>query len=94
MTVDEMNEKVAELQNAALESAATHIKSQNETHLNIRVISCCLAVLLFTAMVCATVLGCYAIWQQQETIREQQYALNMQSYDRQNGQDSGSPGNA
>ena len=67
-----MQEKISELQNEALEAAAQHIRQQRTR------IAVCLTCLLVIAMICATVLGCTAIMAQQETIREQQYALNMQ----------------
>lgn len=73
-----MQEKVSELQNEALEAAAEHIRQQRNRNANSRLIAVCLTCLLVVAMICATVLGCNAIMAQQETIREQQYALNMQ----------------
>lgn len=38
----------------------------------------CATIVLVVACICATIVGVYAIQEQQETIREQQYALNMQ----------------
>ena len=73
-----MQEKVSELQNEALEAAAEHIRQQRNRNANSRLIAVCLTCMLVVAMICATVLGCTAIMAQQETIREQQYALNMQ----------------
>ena len=73
-----MQEKISELQNEALEAAAQHIRQQRTRNANSRLIAVCLTCLLVIAMICATVLGCTAIMAQQETIREQQYALNMQ----------------
>lgn len=73
-----MQEKISELQNEALEAAAEHIRQQRTRNANSRLIAVFLTCLLIVAMICATVLGCTAIMAQQETIREQQYALNMQ----------------
>ena len=73
-----MQEKVSELQNEALEAAAEHIRQQRNRNANSRLIAVCLTCLLVVVMICATVLGCTAIMAQQETIMEQQYALNMQ----------------
>lgn len=73
-----MQGKISELQKEAIEAAAEHIKQQRTRNANSRLIAACLTCLLVVAMICATVLGCNAIMAQQETIREQQYALNMQ----------------
>lgn len=73
-----MQEKVSELQNEALEAAAEHIRQQRNRNANSRLVAVCLTCLLVVAIICATVLGCMAIMAQQETIIEQQYALNMQ----------------
>lgn len=73
-----MQEKISDLQNEALEAAAEHIRQQRNRNANSRLVAVCLTCLLVVAMICATVLGCAAIMAQQETIREQQYALNMQ----------------
>lgn len=73
-----MQEKISELQNEALEAAAEHIRQQRARNANSRLVAVCLTCLLVVAMICATVLGCTAIMSQQDTIREQQYALNMQ----------------
>ena len=69
---------INELQNAAIETAAEHIKSQRKLHNDMRVKMCCITVFACLALICATVLAICAIHEQQETIREQQYALNMQ----------------
>lgn len=73
-----MQEKISQLQNEALEAAAEHIRQQRTRNANSRLIAVCLTCLLVGAMICATVMGCIAIMAQQETIKEQQYALNMQ----------------
>lgn len=73
-----MQEKIVELQNEALSAATEHIRAQRKRNENSRIIAVCLTCLLIVAIICATVLGCNAIMAQQETIREQQYALNMQ----------------
>lgn len=71
-------EHTATIQKEALDSAAEHIRSQRRTLVNVKIFAICLTALLVVAMVCATVLGVTAITKQQETIIEQQYALNMQ----------------
>lgn len=73
-----MQEKLVELQNEALSAATEHIREQRKRNENSRIIAVCLTCLLVVAIICATVLGCTAITAQQETIQEQQYALNMQ----------------
>ena len=62
----------------AVHSATERIKNDKRNHERKKLLTVCLSVLLGVAMVCGTFLACYAIKQQQETIREQQYALNMQ----------------
>lgn len=73
-----MQKQLTDLQNEALEAATEHIREQRKRNANSRMIAICLTCLLIVAIICATVLGCTAITAQQETIREQQYALNMQ----------------
>lgn len=73
-----MNTNINELQNEAIAAAAEHIREQRKKNAHLRLIICCLTILLIVAMICATVLGVTAICKQQETILEQQYALNMQ----------------
>lgn len=73
-----MQKQLTDLQNEALAAATEHIREQRKRNANSRMIAVCLTCLLVVAIVCATVLGCTAIMAQQETIREQQYALNMQ----------------
>lgn len=71
-------DKMTELQNEALAAATEHIKQQRKrnecNHLKI----ICLTIIICVGLISAAVLGCFAIYSQQETIREQQYALNMQ----------------
>ena len=73
-----MNTDINELQNEAIAAAAEYIREQRKKNANMRVITYCLTLLLIVAMICATVLGVTAICKQQQTIIEQQYALNMQ----------------
>lgn len=73
-----MDAKIDELKSEAIATATEHIREQRKRGQNIKTIAACLTVLLAVAMICATVLGCFAIVKQQETIIEQQYALNMQ----------------
>lgn len=64
--------------NAAIEAATEHIREQRKTAENLRIKVYCLTALLIVAMICAAVVGCFAIYAQQQTIIDQQYALNMQ----------------
>lgn len=69
---------INELQNAAIEAATEHIKGQREANKMAKVKMYCLTAILCVLIVCAAVVACFTINAQQETIREQQYALNMQ----------------
>lgn len=73
-----MQNKMNELQNDAIAAATEHIREQRKKNANTRIIAYCLTAILCITIICATVLGCYTIRKQQETIIEQQYALNMQ----------------
>lgn len=73
-----MQSKINELQNEAIAAATDHIREQRKKNENTRIIAYCLAILIGIAMICGTILACIAIIEQQNTIREQQYALNMQ----------------
>lgn len=64
--------------NGAIGTATEHIKSQREMLKAMKIKLYCLTAVVCCLIVCATVLGCFAINAQQQTIREQQYALNMQ----------------
>lgn len=76
MTDKEMNTMKAA--NAAIEAATEHIREQRKTTKNLKIKVYCLTALLIVAMICAAVVACFAIYAQQQTIIEQQYALNMQ----------------
>ena len=52
--------------------------SESSEKQELRVLAYCLTALLCVSLVCGTVWGCYSIHEQQKTILEQQYALNMQ----------------
>lgn len=69
---------IGELQNAALETAAQHIRGQREANQTSKVKLYCLTAFACVVVICAAVVGCFAIYSQQQTIIEQQYALNMQ----------------
>lgn len=73
-----MENKIQELQAEAIDAATQHIREQRKANENMRIKVYCLTVLLIVAMVCATVIACFSIYSQQQTIIEQQYALNMQ----------------
>lgn len=68
-------EKLTELQNEALAAAAEHIRQQRKKSKDLKTWIICACVLLCVAMVCATVLGCCAIVEQQKTIRMQSDVL-------------------
>lgn len=69
---------INELQNAALSAAVDHIKDQREANRTYRLKTYCLTVFACILVICATALAGFAIYSQQKTIIEQQYALNMQ----------------
>lgn len=62
----------------AVKSATERIRKDKQLHERKKLLTVCITVLLAVAMVCGTVLGCYTVKKQQETIVEQQYALNLQ----------------
>lgn len=62
----------------AAKDAANRIKKDKRTHELQKLTIVCVSILLGVAMVCGTVLGCYFAKKQQETIIEQQYAINAQ----------------
>ena len=71
-------DEMTTLQNEALNAATEHIRGQRKQAENYKLKIVCLTVALCVAMICASVIGCFAIYSQQQTIIEQQYALNMQ----------------
>lgn len=73
-----VEEALSSVQNMALKSAADHIKGQWQKNRMLSLKSYCLTIFMSVLMVCLTTIACFAIYQQQETIREQQYALNAQ----------------
>lgn len=73
-----VEEALSSVQNMALKSAAEHIKGQWQKNRMLSLKSYCLTIFVSVLMVCFTTIACFAIYQQQETIREQQYALNAQ----------------
>lgn len=73
-----VEESLSSAQNMALKSAAEHIKGQWQKNRMLSLKSYCLTIFVSVLMVCFTTIACFAIYQQQETIREQQYALNAQ----------------
>lgn len=62
----------------AVKDATTRIQKDKRAHELKKLALVCLTIVLVVACVCATVLGMFTIRKQQETIIEQQYALNMQ----------------
>lgn len=67
-----------DLKNDVMEAAVHHIRNQRKRLLDTRTIAWCITVFACVVVVCVAVVVCYGIGQQQETIREQQYALNAQ----------------
>lgn len=59
-------------------SAADHIKNQRKKIEIDRLKIICLTAFASVAVICAAVVACFAIYTQQQTIIEQQCALNMQ----------------
>lgn len=72
------NDKMTELQNEALNAATEHIREQRKKSENMRLKIKCLTAVICVLIVTLGVVVCFAINAQQETIREQQYAMNMQ----------------
>lgn len=62
----------------AVKDATNRIQKDKRAHELKKLALVCLTVVLVTAIVCATVLGVTTVREQQSTILEQQYALNMQ----------------
>ena len=62
----------------AVKDATARIQKDKRAHELKKMLVVCGAIVLVVACICGTVLGCYTIKKQQETIIEQQYALNMQ----------------
>lgn len=61
-----------------VKDATKRIQKDRRAHELKKLALVCLTVVLVAACICATVVGCYTIKAQQDTIIEQQYALNMQ----------------
>lgn len=62
----------------AIEDATYRIQKDKMVYEHKKLLTVCLTIIVAVAMVCGAVVGCYTIRKQQETIVEQQYALNMQ----------------
>lgn len=62
----------------AIEDATHRIQRDKMAYEHKRLLTVCLTVVVVVALVCGAVVGCFTIKKQQETIIEQQYALNMQ----------------
>lgn len=63
---------------AAMKDAAKKIKTEKAKNGTKKLVIICGTVVVCVLLCSLAVLGCFAIQAQQETIREQQYALNMQ----------------
>lgn len=73
-----MEETLIDVQSRAIDAAKEHIKEQRSYLEHMKFRTRCMTVLLAIAIVAFTVLGIFMVYAQQQTIREQQYALNMQ----------------
>lgn len=62
----------------AVKDATARIQKDKRAHELKKLALVCLTIVLVVACVCGTVLGMFTVRKQQETIIEQQYALNMQ----------------
>lgn len=62
----------------AIEDATYRIQKDKMAYEHKKLLTICLTIIVAVAMMCGAVVGCYTIREQQETIVEQQYALNMQ----------------
>lgn len=78
MDMNELQNAAIEVQKAAIEAATNHIKNQREDNQRVKIKMYCLTAIACVLIVCAATVACFTIAAQQETIREQQYALNMQ----------------
>lgn len=73
-----VEKEVNDLKNAALTAAADHIRGQREDLAKYRLRTICVTAIACVMIVCATSLACVSIKAQQQTIVEQQYAINAQ----------------
>lgn len=72
---------MGETEKEAIKTATNYIKKQKKKNINTRFIAGCIAVFACVCVICGSVIVCFAIHAQQETIREQQYTINMQYND-------------
>lgn len=70
--------EVIDIQNGAIKSAEEVMRMRKKQYELEKFKYLCICVTLCVALVCASILGCFAIVKQQETILELQYSLNMQ----------------
>jgi hypothetical protein len=73
-----VEKRISEIQNKVIKTASEHIKEQRVRNRNTKLVAYCITILLAVSIVCGTVLACYTVKQQHDTIIEQQYALNIQ----------------
>lgn len=71
-------QEIIDIQNGAMKSAEEIMRIRKRQFELAKFKYGCICVVLSVALICACVLGCFAIVTQQRTILEQQYALNMQ----------------
>lgn len=69
---------LVDIQNMAIKQAAEEIRAQGQKNKLMSAKVYCLSLVVSVLLACLAAIACFAIYQQQETIREQQYALNAQ----------------
>ena len=74
----DVQKTLIDIQNMALKQAAEEIRVQGQKSRLMSAKVYCLSLVVSVLLVCIAAIACFAIYQQQETIREQQYALNAQ----------------
>lgn len=74
----DVQKTLIDIQNMALKQAAEEIRVQGQKSRLKSAKVYCLSLVVSVLLVCLAAIACFAIYQQQETIREQQYALNAQ----------------
>lgn len=73
-----VQDALVNIQNMAMNEAAEFIKSQGQKNKLLGLKARCLAIVACALIICLSAIAFFAIYQQQETIRAQQYALNAQ----------------
>lgn len=76
--MEDVQNALVDIQNMAIKQAAEEIRVQGQKNKLMSAKVYCLSLVVSVLLVCLAAIACFAIYQQQETIREQQYALNAQ----------------